>query len=667
MTTTLHFNKRLLILGMLSGFMPFSMAQALDVETNPVVVTGTRQPLPVSQISGTIDVLTPERIQEAGAITLPQALVNVPNVDVSDPFNPLDNKISIRGFSPLENVYLVDGVVDADSNMAGNVFMGSLVDPFFIKAVEIKKGTASTLYGAGAIGGVINVTTLSAKDLLRNDETWGSRLTLGHNSLANTRHVGNLLYGKTASSDLLVGLTYLTGENTKRARKGKVKNEHLGQKGVMVSGNLYAENLTLNLKANANRAHMHRATSSWDGDDVHARLGLTYAPTDTLTLTTHLGHTYRTFEYANDRVHFKNTFNGTHFTVNGQSLFDLGAEHALNVSLDLNDYRQHGEEENPVTSTMTDAKTRPHGEGRDIGVSLEDAITLGRWEITPALRFTHYKRTSKTGLGSISGHHVSPALTVGVTPMDNLRLWSAYSEGFRPATLDELYFAMEHPMFDWVVVPNPNLKPETAKTLEVGLDWQKKGLLTPNADALHVRVSAFVTRLKNGITIDQDFVPPNPPTQPKGSMRYQTVNLDRVERKGLEMAVDYRYENATAALTVGLLKAKDRDTGETPYGVSPAKVGLRLGYTVPKLQLETWYRLNMEWLGEIEPDFSGALPTDTKRKTVHAVGASWKKKVGKTVVTVNGAINNLFNQRYRRTNKTLGTGRSVNLWMTVQF
>ena len=105
-------------------------------------------------------VITQEDIQNSGAKTAFDAVANVPGVTIHSfsasgaDFGGMDSRTNIRGLDRGALV-LVNGV---PMNLNGKGGLGS-IPTSAIKRIEVVKGAASTLYGAEALGGVINVIT----------------------------------------------------------------------------------------------------------------------------------------------------------------------------------------------------------------------------------------------------------------------------------------------------------------------------------------------------------------------------------------------------------------------------------------------------------------------------------------------------------------------------
>ena len=86
---------------------------------------------------------------------------------------------NIRGFQDEQVVIRVDGArQNFDLQHRGRFF----VDPALLKQVEILRGGASSMFGSGALGGVISLETKDASDILKPGETWGSEVNVGFNS-----------------------------------------------------------------------------------------------------------------------------------------------------------------------------------------------------------------------------------------------------------------------------------------------------------------------------------------------------------------------------------------------------------------------------------------------------------------------------------------------------
>ncbi|MGW8309903.1 MAG: TonB-dependent receptor plug domain-containing protein [Thiogranum sp.] len=129
-------------------------------EQNPIVVTATRIATPESEVGSSVTVISAEEIRRRQYKTVAEALRMVPGLDVVQAGGPgQQTSVFIRGASSSHTLVLMDGINIADpSNPIGAVdFSSLLLDN--VERIEVVRGPQSTLYGANAIGGVINIIT----------------------------------------------------------------------------------------------------------------------------------------------------------------------------------------------------------------------------------------------------------------------------------------------------------------------------------------------------------------------------------------------------------------------------------------------------------------------------------------------------------------------------
>jgi vitamin B12 transporter len=140
-----------------------SIAAAQEVkQAEPVVVTATRIETPAEQLGASVTVIPGDDIDTRRYPTVDEALRGVPGVDIrrSGSFGKT-TAISIRGANPSQVQVLVDGM-RVKSPTLGQVDLSDL-SPELIERIEVIRGPQSTLYGADAIGGVVNVITRRGK------------------------------------------------------------------------------------------------------------------------------------------------------------------------------------------------------------------------------------------------------------------------------------------------------------------------------------------------------------------------------------------------------------------------------------------------------------------------------------------------------------------------
>jgi len=128
----------------------------------PVVVTATKLETPAQQLGASVTVIDGEDFQTYHYPTVDDALRMVPGVEIrrSGSFGKTTS-ISIRGTNPSQTQVLVDGV-RVKSPTLGQAELSD-ISPDLIERIEVIRGPQSTLYGADAIGGVVNFITRKGK------------------------------------------------------------------------------------------------------------------------------------------------------------------------------------------------------------------------------------------------------------------------------------------------------------------------------------------------------------------------------------------------------------------------------------------------------------------------------------------------------------------------
>jgi vitamin B12 transporter len=124
----------------------------------PVVVTGTLLEERLEQLGASVTIVPEEMFRVHEWRESAQPLRTVPGVDVQTSGSPGKlTTVRIRGANPSQIQVLIDGV-RVKSTTSGD-FDFSTVTLDAVERIEVLRGPQSTLYGADAIGGVINIIT----------------------------------------------------------------------------------------------------------------------------------------------------------------------------------------------------------------------------------------------------------------------------------------------------------------------------------------------------------------------------------------------------------------------------------------------------------------------------------------------------------------------------
>ena len=165
-------------------FLAFSIGIALSItsvsyaETSTeldeieVVSTATRTEQPIEGVAASVIVVDSKDIKKMGAQTLKDIFNNTPGLIIQYGTFPASSSaskssVSIRGVGSTGSLWLIDG-----RRLAGEVknpYDMDRIPASMIERIEVVKGSMSALYGADAVGGVINIITKKPKSGFQGD------------------------------------------------------------------------------------------------------------------------------------------------------------------------------------------------------------------------------------------------------------------------------------------------------------------------------------------------------------------------------------------------------------------------------------------------------------------------------------------------------------------
>ena len=162
----------LALLAPASAFAQTASTDASDsaAAATQVVVTVTREALPLDRVGQSVDVLTDADIKAYQSLFISDLLEHTTDLSVVHNGGPgAAASAGIRGAGADHTLYLVDGVALNDpSEVGGGTDLGGLVTDDASR-IEVLRGPLSTLWGSGAVGGVVSITTRQATQPLEGD------------------------------------------------------------------------------------------------------------------------------------------------------------------------------------------------------------------------------------------------------------------------------------------------------------------------------------------------------------------------------------------------------------------------------------------------------------------------------------------------------------------
>jgi len=126
---------------------------------------------------GSTSYISAEDINRVRPTSVGDMFKSTPGVLAGDNRNGVSVDVNIRGLQGMNrNAVMVDGTRQTTSMYTG--YRGNqdrlYVDPDLISGIVVDKGPSGGLYGAGVIGGVVNMTTLTAQDVVQPGQHFGT-------------------------------------------------------------------------------------------------------------------------------------------------------------------------------------------------------------------------------------------------------------------------------------------------------------------------------------------------------------------------------------------------------------------------------------------------------------------------------------------------------------
>lgn len=548
------------LLGVLSLAMAVAAGEATVDESaathglSEIVVSATRLPESGHQGPVPVGVITRAEMDQRMTRNLADLLKDMPGVTTAGGPRQAAAKPNVRGLGEGRVVMRIDG---ARQNFQTRHRGQSFVDPLLLEQVEVLRGPASTLHGSGAIGGVVNVRTMDADSFLGEDERFGGRLTSAYEDNERGRFGAVTVAGRNEQAGVLASVSRQKADDFKDGSGNRVD----------VTGH---DGLSWLLKGHWDAAEATRVTlAHMDHEDDSRSFATADRPVGTLidrvtsqrTTTLHLTHdpldrdwldadiTFyhsdlkldeQAVEVVNRQVNRLETFGLDAFN---RSEFELAStRHQLVYGVEF--YRDEQEGFENGVPRLQFANSRQD----TFGAFLQDRIELSdRFAMTLGLRHDRTRqRAEREGTEKISSDSTSLLAQGSYALLPGLHAHLGYSEAFRAPNLRELYIGGQHFPGN-TYLPNPDLKPETARNVELGLTHVRSDLIA-DGDRLRSRIAVFRNDVDDFINQVVDGV--------SNTTRFLNVAEARIE--GVEFSIDYAHPRWRARVFGSRLRGDDR-------------------------------------------------------------------------------------------------------------
>lgn len=537
------------------------------------------------------------------------------------------SSFNIRGLDGNRVLIQVDGVRVPDGFEFGaqSAGRGAYVDLGLVKLVEILRGPASALYGSDGLAGAVSFTTSDPADLLTGGKDFGGRLRAGWDSADDEFSETAVVAGRNGALSGLLAYTRRDGKELENQGTNEAPNN---TRTAPNPQDTQSDAVLGKLVYETGPSSRLRFTGEWSKSvvDTNVLSGIAVPPLAATSVIGLVAHDYterkraaldwrhegdggidfiqltaywqdgenRQFiaedrNAALDRTRlnvFQNRVIGG--AADFRSDFETGGlKHQVAFGADASITRQKGLRDGTVPTAPDVFPTRafPVTDFTLAGAYVSDRIEIagGRFQIYPALRFDHYRLSPKNDpllptfvAARQSGSRVSPKIGAVAKLDDMFSLFANYAHGFKapaPSQVNQFFENPTSPFGAYRTIPNPDLKPETSRTIEGGLRLASRNVFAS--------ISAFSGRFRNFIS--QETV------RGLGTVAspqiFQYINLARVKIEGVEGKLDLSAESGLHAnIAVSYAKGDSTRTGvSTPLvSIDPLKVVAGLGYRDPR-------------------------------------------------------------------------------------
>jgi vitamin B12 transporter len=482
----------------------------------PIVVTASRAPQSLLDLVADVTLIDAQDIAQSGAHDLAALLSREPGVEIVRNGGPgATSGVFLRGANAAQTLVLIDGMRVASASSGATALEAIPLEQ--IDHIEILRGPATSLYGADAIGGVIQVfTRQGAKGFTAN----GSLGYGTHDTFAASA-------GVSGGSDTLRGAVEI------------------------------ADRRSAGFNAIVNPANF-----SYDPDrdgyrdaSVSAQGAFDYAPQQKLSLQyfkSRLDNQFDAGDAFDDR------------TITTVTMWQASSSNRLRDGIDSRVYAGDGSDRSLSRTGLGDFPFVTHQ--RQYGWQADFALPVGslttaferreeRVESEPAFAVTSRGTDSVTGVyravvganavqanlryddSSQFGAKTTGALAWGYRITPAWRVTASAGTAFRAPTFNDLYY----PGFS-----NPDLRPETSRNVEAGVHW------TPRAGEVgwQAHVVAFRNRVSDLIVFqcDANFV-------------CAPANVADATLRGIELYGDATWRDTSVHASFDVQSPTDADTG----------------------------------------------------------------------------------------------------------
>jgi len=539
-------------------------------------------------------------IDDKQATTVTDLLKDIPNVSVIGGANrALGQSFNIRGIGTGETasdegriLVNVDGVPQFFEQYRMGGFYN---DTELFKRVEVLRGPASsTLYGSGALGGVVNFTTKDAADFLADGQTGALKLKSSYDSNPNGYLTSAILALRLSDyAEVLMTGNYRKANAFKDGDGLEVKGSEFTTPNGMAKGTFYLDEskerkVQLSYSQfnsdQKDQAYSQLQPTGFFGtvdrvvNNKQAQISYEDAATDNPWLDLKVTLSYNNITNQQTNASLGGTGIGQDSTYGYESYQLLGQNTFEWIGDSYENYLTVGGQlirQNRSTGTVTPLGHHPEGTDLQAGIFVQNEfIWNDKLTLIPGVRVDYQKLSGADSVGVLTGGLVpedktdtafSPKLAALYKFTDNFSVFGSYAHTERFPSLDEIYSND----YSAGVTPNNSLglKKEKSNNYEMGFVVTTNDLVQ-DGDSFDFKTTGFYNKIDDLIVRQRNKYP-------------QYINVGRAEIYGVEFEAGYTSENFFADAGLGLTVGTDLTDGTGLTTVAPPEFNMGAGYRMP--------------------------------------------------------------------------------------
>lgn len=597
-----------------------------------MVVTATRFSEPEASTLAPINIITREEIDRSMAQSVTDVVRLLPGLETSENGGRGQaSSVLVRGGTSAQTLVLLDGV-RINSVTAGGVDLNQI--PLNqVERIEYIRGARASIYGADAIGGVINIITTPEQGTKQTKLSASAGSQISRDVAASTAQT----VGSKGQVKFAGGFSSAAGYNVH-----PVAGVNDGDRDGFNAYNLMASyQQALNEQWDLNAIGRWSRYLSQSDSSYASTWGNHHEQNETWNenQSYQLGTRYRQGAYqqalqahfSRDDMYYYN-LGETRDQANSRTnvrQYDLNWLHDLQLSSDWRlgaGVDWHREE--------LGAGSMSAGELFSADGSILSRNNTGLYSL---LQYQHgpwqAEVSGRTDDNQQYGRHNTWQAGAGWTFVPNYRLSVRQGSGFRAPTFNDLYYP------DPYTPGNPKVKPETAITKEISLDGVTSGVTW--------RATAYRSDIEEMIQWAAD-----------ASGTWYPENVDAALIRGLELEGEFNTWLLTHKLSVDLKDPEDKASGNQL---------IRRAHTDAKWQVQgSWQK----WDGSIAWRYQSQRFDDTANQVSLAGYSAWDSALSYQLtkaLKLQGKVNNLFDKEYQTASGYPAEGRSYQAGFAYQM